>query len=235
MYSFAFLRGPCRFLFLSLSFVTFAAAALPPEYAAICEGFQTQNPKGWSFTQTTSAEGKTLVERYDAAQPEFSRWTLISENGRPPTEDEARSYREKFTRRSRGGSAPAIASQLELATAELVSEDVNQAVYRFKLKIEDEDDKTANFLRASVTFHKATRSITCFELANIEVFAPVFGVKIRELRTAIFYHLPTADRPALLNRVTTRTRGRAFFKSLDADMLVTYADYAWAGKKPPAK
>ena len=224
---------PIRFL-LFLACAHFTFAALPPEYAAICEGFQTQNPKGWSFTQTTAAEGRTLVERYDAGQPEFSRWTLVAENGRPPTADEAREYREKFTRRSRGGNAPAIASQLELPTAELVSEDANQAVYRFKLKIEDEDDKTANFLRASVTFHKATRSITCFELASVEVFAPVFGVKIRELRTAIHYHLPAADRPALLDRVTTRTRGRAFFKSLDADMLVTYSDYAWAGKKPPA-
>ena len=211
-----------------------AIAALPPEYAAICEGFQTQNPKGWSFTQTTSAEGKTLVEHYDAAQPEFSRWTLVSENGRPPSEAEAQAYREKFTRRSRGGSAPAIASQLELPTAELVSEDATAVVYRFKLKIEDEDDKTANFLRASVTFHKVARSITCFELASVEVFAPVFGVKIRDLHTAIYYNLPTAERPALLDRVTTRTRGRAFFKSLDADMLVTYTDYAWAGKKPPA-
>jgi len=231
---FAPLRALSRLSFLFLFLVSSAHAALPPEYAAICESFQTQNPKGWSFTQTTSAEARTLVERYDAAQPEFSRWALIAENGRAPTEEEARTYREKFTRRSRGGTAPAIASQLELATAELVSEDATQAVYRFRLKVEDEDDKTANFLRATVTFHKATRSITCFELANVEAFAPVFGVKIRELRTAIHYHLPTADRPALLDRVTTRTRGRAFFKSLDADMLVTYTDYAWAGKKPPA-
>lgn len=228
-------RMPSRFSLPFLALASLALAALPPEYAAICEAFQTQNPKGWSFTQTTSAEGKTLVERYDAAQPEFSRWTLVSENGRAPTEAEARAYREKFTRRSRGGTAPAIASQLELPSAELVAEDATQAVYRFKLKLEDEDDKTANFLRASVTFDKATRSITCFELASVETFAPVLGVRIRELRTAIHYHLPTADRPALLDRVTTRTRGRAYFKSLDADMLVTYTDYAWAGRKPPAK
>lgn len=228
-------RVVSRFSFLFLFLASIAFAALPPEYAALCESFQTQNPKGWSFTQTTVAEGRTLVERYDAAQPEFSRWTLVAEDGRAPTAEEARAYREKFTRRSRGGTAPAIASQLELPTAELVSEDATQAVYRFKLKSEDEDDKTAHFLRAYVTFHKATHSITCFELASVETFAPVFGVRIRELHTAIHYHLPTADRPALLERVTTRTRGRAFFKSLDADMLVTYTDYAWAGRKPPAK
>ena len=211
-----------------------ATAALPPEYTAICHEFQTQNPKGWSFTQTTTAEGRTLVEHYDAAQPEFNRWTLLEENGRPPTEEQAREYQQKFTRRSGGGNAPGIAQQLNLDTAELVTEDAERVAYRFQLKTGEDGDKTAAFLRATVTFHKATRSIEKFEITNIEVFNPVFGVKIRELLTTLHYHLPADGRPALLDKVTTRTRGRAFFKSLDADMLVTYRDYTWAGKKPPA-
>ena len=221
-------------LFLFLLAAIPAAAALPPEYTAICHGFQTQNPKGWSFTQTTTAEGRTLVEHYDAAQPEFNRWTLLEENGRPPTEEQAREYQQKFTRRSGGSNAPGIARQLNLDTAERVTEDAERVAYRFQLKTGEDGDKTAAFLRATITFHKATRSIEKFEIANIEIFNPVFGVKIRELLTALHYHLPADGRPALLDKVTTRTRGRAFFKSLDADMLVTYRDYTWAGKKPPA-
>ena len=221
-------------LFLFLLAAIPAAAALPPEYTAICHGFQTQNPKGWSFTQTTTAEGRTLIEHYDAAQPDFNRWTLLEENGRPPTAEEARDYQQKFTRRSSGGNAPGITQQLNLDTAELVREDAERVAYRFQLKTGEDGDKTAAFLRATVTFHKATRSIEKFEITNVEVFNPVFGVKIRELHTALHYHLPADGRPALLDKVTTRTRGRAFFKSLDADMLVTYRDYTWAGKKPPA-
>jgi hypothetical protein len=209
------------------------SASLPPDLAAVCSSFQSQNPKGWSFTQTTSAAGRTLVEHYDAAQPEFNRWTLRSENGRAPDAEQARQYREKFSRRSRGGTAPGIASQLDLDSAELVADHPERVTYRFRLKPGEADDKTATFLRATVTIHKPSRTIEIFELTNLAPFSPVFGVKIGELRTAMHYHLPDGGRPGLLAKITTRTRGRAFFKSLDADMLVTYGDYAWAGKKPP--
>lgn len=222
-----------RLLAFVFILTTAAQAALPPEIAAVCATFRTENPKGWSFTQTTTAEGKTLIERYDAAQPEFNRWTLLQQDGQPPTDEEAGAYKEKFTRRSRNGTAPNIASQLDLASAELVSDSTERAVYRFRLSATEAADKTADFLRATITYHKAAQTIEAFEIANIEPFSPVFGVKIAELRTTIVYSLPQAGYPALLKSVTTHTRGRAFFKSLDADMLVGYTDYAWAGKNPP--
>ncbi len=52
------------------------------------------------------------------------------------------------------------------------------------------------------------------------------------MNTVMTYHLPAGDRPSLPQKVSTRVRGRAFlFKSLDADMAVTFSDYAWAGRK----
>jgi hypothetical protein len=226
---------PRIFLLLVLALPFTAMAALPSEFAAACRAFHTENPKGWSFTQVTTAEGRTLVERYDASQPDFNRWSLLQQDSRPPTEAEASAYKEKFTRRSRGGQAPNIASQLDLASAEFVSETPERLVYRFRLKPEEDNDKTANFLRVSVTYHKPTGSIEVFELANLDPFSPVLGVKITELRTTLRYTLPQGDRPSLLDLVSTRTRGRAFFKSLDADRIVTYTDYAWAGKRQPPK
>lgn len=215
---------------LLIWFMPAVHAALPPEFAAACAAFHTENPKGWSFTQTTTAEGKTVIERYDAAQPDFDRWTLLQQDGRPPTADEARVYKEKFTRRSRNGTAPNIASQLDLASAELVADTPERLTYRFRLSATEAADKTADSLRAGITYNKAARSIEVFEIASIAPFSPVLGVKITELSTTIRYTLPAGERPALLHSVTTRTRGRAFFKSLDADMLVAYGDYGWAGK-----
>ncbi|HRI81858.1 MAG TPA: hypothetical protein PLF88_05440, partial [Opitutaceae bacterium] len=51
---------------------------------------------------------------------------------------------------------------------------------------------------------------------------------------SIHYHLPTDNRPALLDRITTRTRGRAYFKSLDADMVVIFSEYSLARRSPQA-
>jgi hypothetical protein len=219
-------------LLIFLLLATTVAAALPADFAAACANFHTENPKGWSFTQTTVAEGRSLTERCEAGRPEFSRWTLLAMDGHPPTAEETENYNEKRSRRSRSGTAPHIASQLDLASAELVRESPNEAVYRFRVKRETRSDKTAEFLRATLTFHRPSATITVFELSNVEPFSPVWGVRVTELRTTIHYSLPTADRPTLLDKITTRTKGRAYFKSLDADMLVTFTDYVFAGRQP---
>jgi hypothetical protein len=209
-----------------------AAAALPADFATACVNFHTDNPKSWSFTQTTVAEGLSLTERCEAGRPEFSRWKLLAHDGRTPTAEEIANYAEKRSRRSRGGTAPHIASQLDLASAELISEGTEEMVHRFRVKRETQSDKTAEFLRATLTFHRPTGTIKVFELASIAPFSPVWGVRVTEMRTTIHYHLPTADRPALLDKITTRTKGRAYFKSLDAEMLVTFTDYASAVLRP---
>jgi hypothetical protein len=51
----------------------------------------------------------------------------------------------------------------------------------------------------------------------------------------MLYSLPTAERPALLQKITVHIRGSAmWFKSLDEDMIVTYSEHVFAGKKPTA-
>ena len=207
-------------------------AALPPDVAAVLKDFRTEPPRGWSFTQTTSAEGETVVERSNAAKPEFERWDLLQKNGRAPTPDEAAHYHEMLTRRSRGGTAPRITEQLDSATAELVAENAERATYRFKLLPGEAGDRTAAFLRATVVLHKPTRTIESFEIASTGEFSPTFGVRIAEMRTTMTYSLPTAESPSLPQKVATRLRGRAFWvKSLDAEMTMLFSDYVKAGKR----
>jgi hypothetical protein len=80
--------------------------------------------------------------------------------------------------------------------------------------------------------HKPTGTIESFELANTGPFAPTFGVKIAEMRTLMTYSQPNGDTPSLPQTVLTRVRGTAFWvKSLDAEMTVTFSDYAKAGRK----
>ena len=93
-------------------------------------------------------------------------------------------------------------------------------------------DETSAFLRVTLVVHKPSQTIESLEVANTTGFSPTFGVKIAEMKTTMTYSLPTADRPSVPQKVVTRLRGQAFwFKSLDADMLVTFTDYAKAGKQ----
>ena len=210
-------------------------AAVPIEVQKALQEFQTDGPKGWSFTQTTSAENRQMVEHYDAGQPEFRRWTLVSQDGAPPAPVEIQNYREKFTRSSRSSNGPRLNQQLDLPSVTSLSETTDQITFTARLKNGEDGDRTAKFLRAVFVWHKPTSSIDSFTVESIGEFSPTFGVKIAEMKTTMFYSRPALGRPRLLQNVTTRLRGRAFwFKSLDAEMTVIYTDYqpALAVRRP---
>ena len=182
----------------------------PGELAAVLTHFRSEVPKGWSYLQSTTAEGQSLVERHDGARPEFDRWSLMRKNGREPTEDERREYRETRSRRSRAGTAPRLAEQIDATTAEVRHED-------------------AAYLRARIVVHRASRTIETLELRSTGPFRPALGVWIEEMFTRLTFSLPAADRPSLPLRVETRLRGTAFwFRSLDAAMTIAFTDYTRA-------
>ncbi len=205
--------------------------APPPELAAALKSFRPDPPPGWSYTQTTVAEGKATVERYDAAKAHFERWTLLEQDGRAPTPDEATRYRELRSRWSRGGTAPKITDQLELDSLETVGETPERATFRCRVQRGEAGDRTARFLRATLVLHKPTRTLESIELGSTGEFSPTFGVKIAAMKTRLSYHPPEGKGAARPAAVVTHVRGRAFwFKSLDADMTVTFSDYVRAGK-----
>lgn len=228
-------HGAMRLLVLLGAIVSSAMAAVPPALTAALESFRGDAPKFWSYTQTTTAEGKSTVERYDAAKFEFERWTLLQKDGHAATDDEARDYFEIRSRRSRGGTAPKLTDQFDLATVETIAATAERATFRVHLKPGEFEDRTAAYLRATIVVHQPTHTIESIELASTGGFNPAFGVKIAEMKTTLTYSLPTAERPSVPLAVNTRVRGRAFlFKSLDADMTVTFTDYERVGKNIPA-
>jgi hypothetical protein len=223
-------------LFLALA-VLFAAAgnlyaALPPLLDAALKNFRADPPKGWSFTQTTTAEGKSTVERSDATKAEFERWTLLQKDGRAPTAQEIALYSESRSRRSRAGTAPKLVEQLDFTTLKSVGETADRATFTCGVRPGETSDKTAAFLRASLVVHKASQTLESIELTNVAAFSPTLAVSITEMKTLLTYSLPAGETPSLPQTVSTRVRGRAFwFKSLDADMTVAFSDYVRAGKR----
>jgi hypothetical protein len=221
-----------RFLVLFCALGAVALAAVPAELAAALQDYRGDAPRGWSFTQTTSAEGKSMVEHCDAAKPEFSRWSLVQQDGRAPTSDETRTYDEMRSRHSSGGTAPKLTDQLDLTVLETVSDTPARATYRCHLKPGEAGDETAKYLRATLVVDKPTHTLISLELASTGEFNPTFGIKIAEMKTTLTYSVPSDGRPSLPEQVTTRVRGRAFLiKSLDAEMTVSFTDYVRVGKK----
>lgn len=213
---------------------TVSRGAVPEALQAALNTFRPDPAKGWTYTQRTAGDGRSTEERHDAAKPEFERWSLTRKDEREPTPDERREYLEIRSRRQPQSAAPRITEQFDLATTETVRTDAERGVYRVRLRPGESSDHTAEHLRATVTVWLATRTIESIELTNAAPFAPSFFIHIESMRTLMRYTVPTADRPSLPIEVRTSLRGRAFwFKSLDADLTVTYLDYAPARAKTP--
>lgn len=225
-------HAPMRFLLLLSMLAQSVSAAVPADLATALKAFRPDPPMGWSYTQTTAAEGRTRVEHFDATKPAFERWTLVQQDGRSPTADERKHYQEARSRWSRGGTAPKITDQLELGTLETISRTEERAKYRCHIQRGEAGDETARFLRAMIVLHSPTQTIESITLGSTGAFSPTFGVKIAEMTTQLSYRPPENDRPAMPLGVVTHVRGRAFWvKSLDADMTVTFSDYVRAAKK----
>lgn len=218
------------FLFFTATSWALAGVELQPDFAEALKKFRAEGAKHWGFTQSTTARQGSLIEKFNPAQLEGKRWTLIQKDGHAPTAKESQEYFEKQSRRSSNETAPDVTKQLNLGSAELVHEDDVHVAYRFHLNPGDKNDTTAPFMVATFQFHKPSKTIDRIELGNTEPFSPMLIVKIQEARTTIDYTLPTAERPSLLDHITMRVRGRAMvFKSLDEDMTITYSDYHYAG------
>lgn len=218
-----------RVFLLVLSFL-FAAALragpIPPELEKALADYRAEGSRGWAFTQTTVSADKKLVERFTPSKPEAQRWTLLEKDGRAPTENEIRDYRQVLVRRTRGETAPNVKDQILRETCEAVGVENDRARYRFQLKPGASDDSSAEHMVVTFSLHRPTGTIEHVELASVRPFSPMFSVKIQEARTVISYTLPDGDTPTLLKEIKVRVRGRAmFFKSLDQDMTVTYSDY----------
>ncbi len=198
---------------------------LPPALHAALDSYRAEGPKGWAFTQTTSGEGKNRVERYDPLGRGPARWTLLLENGVPPTEDEQRRYRDT---RPPFDSAAGLAGQFDRQRAALVAEDAEAgtSTYEFALKPASETDTAAAHMRARVTLHHASGGIVRVELFNFRSFKPASSLTIHEARTLLVYAPPAEGRPALPLESSMRIRGERFwFRAFEQSLSSVFSDH----------
>lgn len=195
------------------------------------EGFRTDGPKGWAYTQTSHSADRSRVESFNPLAASHLRWNLLTENGAAPSAETVESYRQQQTRRTGGQTAPNVKEQLILESAELLEQVDDREKWQFDLRPGADDDSSAEHMRSTITLHVPSQTIEQIELASFESFSPVLGVTVDSARTSISYSLPHGDTPSLLQEIKVSVRGRAFyFKSLDSDMTVSYSDYEYMGK-----
>jgi hypothetical protein len=210
------------------------AAEPPALMREALEHFQIEGPKYWAFVQTTRAEGRSRVERFDPSQPELLRWSLVSEDGKTPSPAAADDYKQGKVRRSSSWNAPRLEKQIDPATCEIVESGAERLRCRFHLRQDDSSDNAAAHMAVVFSLHVPTRSIESVEIANTEPFSPSFGISIRSSRTVLRYSLPKGDVPSLLLHASLHIEGRAFWiKAISQTMEIVWSDHRFTGKKQP--
>lgn len=206
-------------------------AELPPELTRALDHFRAEGPKGWAFTQTTSGGGKERVERYDPRRRGAGRWTLLLEQGAPPTEEEQQRYRD--TRPPLDASS-GLAAQFDRARAALVAQDEQSAVYEFALKPASDTDTAAAHMRARVALDRPTGAIVRVELFNFRPFKPASSLLIEEARTTLTYTPPADGRPALPLESSMSVRGKRFwFRAFEQTVTSTFTEHENVAKPAP--
>lgn len=185
----------------------------------------------WFFTMTTVADGITSVQRHDPTKPEGQRWSLVSVDGKEPTEEQ----REEAARNQSSGKESdaeqdeenEVRAMVDTESVTLIEETATHAVYRFRPVAEDEDDaKLFEHVDATLRVSKASPYVESLEMRSREPFSPGFGVKVKEFAMAMTFVPVGPDAVVLPETVRIRMAARAFLvKKIDETVLVTYGDY----------
>lgn len=125
------------FVFLSLIFLRPVFAATPPLLEQAAEKWLGERDN-WAFTMLVRefAGGQVREERrerYDPSQPGIARWTLLSVNGRSPTDERRAEWQKRKTKKRKNPGKP-LNEYLEFEQAKVVREDSKTACYSLPLR-----------------------------------------------------------------------------------------------------
>ena len=192
----------------------------------------------WAFTETSIHNGITLVKRHDPSLAQNERWSLVSVDGRPPTDEE----REEHLRENdqAGDDQPAesgdeeqgeIRAMISPDSLTMLEETASHIVYSFEPAAEDEGEaKMYEQMDATIRVSKDGPFVESLEMRNREPFSAAFGVKVKEFLTVLTFSQVGSDSVVLPSTVKVRMAGRAFLiKKIDESVEVIYSDYARPG------
>lgn len=223
--------APYRLVMLALLAglaLTRGQAAPQPDY--LRTALATLNPavpSGWAYTQITTQNKITITERYDPAKPAAEQWTLIQNNGQPPTAKELSQYLPfKAAQASSLTQTVFSPSDIEPASLELLRENAARAVYtgRFRAAA-TAADKMLGHLQLQLTVNKQHPQIERIILELLAPYSPVLGVKMDELTVTLDFTPATADQPSLPAARTSHFSGRILFFGNEENVHVIYDAY----------
>lgn len=212
--------------------VPFAAAA--EDYKALLDeavaNVEWNVEESWAYTETSLSEGELFVGRFDPRLGEDARWTLLSVDGKEPTDDQRRKYAHDKDEHSDDASDDdnRVTSNLDPDTLELVEETDEHWIFAF----EPDQDEPAfrDSVDAKVRILKDGRYIDLLEMRNFQDIKPGFGTKITKFQMRFSFGPAIENGPIVPLSLDVLVTGRALlFIGFEETEVRKYSDFEYAG------
>lgn len=221
------LRRACNGLLIAVTLVAVATPARADSLAELLESavaaVSWRLPESVAYTETLAQGERTYVGRFDPSQTPESRWTLVSVDGRPPTDEETAEYLDDKSEASRRAEETEddddreesddrqLVRMIDPDSLVLLEETADHWLLGFRLA--GGDKKQARFfakLRGTARIARDDGRLVSVDIQNQGDVKPTFGVRIREFLTRFDFARAIGDGAVVPVGVELRVKGRAY-------------------------
>jgi len=205
-------------------FVTSTACAQAPHesyealFQSAIQAITWDFHEDWAFTVTSSGKDSHRVGRFDPRQPEDERWTLLTIDGRAPTDEESAEYAENDHHFGAGdsdddGDDNAI-DMVEPGTLRLVEETDDYWLLSFVPTDDDQEDdvgrKVLKSMQGTVKIIKDGEYLAYIDIHNEKPIRPKVGVKMRKFLMHMSFGPIADDGPVVMRSMDFAIKLSAF-------------------------
>lgn len=219
-----------------------AGQALAGEYDAVVErainAISDDYYREWAFTESILEDDVLFTGRYDPRLPEGSRWTLLSVDGRGPTDEELADYlddkADEYQWNNDGDDRDRDTDMVDFHTLELLEETDEYWIFSFVPSGDDMDgDEEQTFMEQVTATMKIVRDgpyLEYIDLRNEKAIRPAFGVRISDFRVHMTFGPAANGGPIVQKSEDVAIKGRALLLvTFNETESTRYSDFEYAG------
>ncbi len=196
----------------------------------------------WAFTLTSSGKDNHRVGRFDPRKPDNERWTLLTIDGRAPTDEESAEYAEDSRDHHFGnrddddddGDDNAI-DMVEPGTLQLIEETDDYWLLSFVPSNHDQEDdvgsKVLESMQGTVKIIKDGEYLASIDIHNEKPIRPKVGVKMKKFLMHMSFGPIADDGPVVMRSMDFAIKLSAFLlvRVSEAES-VAFSDFEYAGE-----
>lgn len=215
---------------------------LAGEYDAIVDraigAINDDYQREWAFTESSLQDELVFTGRFDPRLPEGERWTLLSVDGRQPTDEELDDYlddkEDEYQWDHEDNDDNNETDIIDFESLELIEETDEHWLFSFVPSGDDLDgEEEQKFMAQVLATMKIVRDghyIEYIDLRNEKPIRPAFSVRISQFHLRLTFGPAAKDGPIVQKSEDVTIRGRALLLvTFDEKESTRYSEFEYAG------